>query len=177
MTRPINVIHIDAARGGHGAKALGRQLGALARRFLMALDLDGCELSLVLLRDPQIRVLKRTWFGIDEVTDVLSFPAGDSPAPGHRVLGDIVVSLDTARRVARERESTTQRELALYLAHGLLHLLGFDHATGREAAKMMEAEARLLRGEGMLARARRSDPPAPGTSRTRRAPTTRDSLR
>jgi probable rRNA maturation factor len=150
------VIHLDASQGGRGAAAAGKRLGALARRFLKQLDLDGCELSLVVVRDPRIRALKRTWFGVDQATDVLSFPAGDSPAPGHRVLGDIVVSMDTARRVAKQLESTTERELALYLAHGLLHLLGFDHGRRDEATAMMNAEARLLRGEGMLARARRA---------------------
>ena len=123
----------------------------------MDLGLEGCELSLVVVTDARIRVLKRTWFGLDEATDVLSFPAGDSPSPGPRVLGDVVVSLDTARRVARSLGTTLDQELALYLAHGLLHLLGFDHATRRQAAKMIAAEARLLDGEGMLERGRRVD--------------------
>jgi len=88
---------------------------------------------------------------------VLSFPGIDAPGGGPRILGDVVISLDTARRVARELGGTLDHELALYLAHGVLHLIGFDHATKRQAQEMTAAEARLLGGEGMLARFRGAD--------------------
>lgn len=148
-----NLIQLDASRGGHGAREAGRRLVALAKRFLAVLELEGCELSLVVVKDEAIRVLKRTWLGLDEATDVLSFPAGDAPGPGPRVLGDIVISLDTARRTALQLGLPLERELALYLAHGLLHLLGLDHRNRREAAHMAAEEARLLSHEGLLARA------------------------
>lgn len=152
---------------------MGRRLRALARRFLDELDLTGGELSLVVVRDPEIRALKRTWFGLDEATDVLSFPGIDAPGGGPRILGDVVISLDTARRVARELGGTLDQELALYLAHGVLHLLGFDHATKRQAQEMIAAEARLLGGAGMLARFGGADGPLtfrPRSPVTRRRP-------
>ena len=129
-----------------------KHLIALARSFARTLKLGNVELSLSLVRDPAIRKLKREYFGIDAATDVLSFPAGDFPGPGPRPLGDIVISLDTARRAARDLDTTLERELALYLAHGLLHLLGFDHQTPKDARAMARLEKKLLGHAGMLAR-------------------------
>lgn len=132
--------------------AQAKRLSALAQSFARTLKLGDCELSLSLVRDPAIRKLKRQYFGIDAATDVLSFPAGDFPGPGPRPLGDIVISLDTARRAAGDFDSTFEDELSLYLAHGLLHLLGFDHQTPAEARKMERLERKLLGHAGMLAR-------------------------
>jgi probable rRNA maturation factor len=139
--------------------AQAKRLSALAQSFARTLKLGDCELSLSLVRDPAIRKLKRQYFGIDAATDVLSFPAGDFPGPGPRPLGDIVISLDTARRAAGDFDSTFEDELSLYLAHGLLHLLGFDHQTPGEARKMERLERKLLGHAGMLAR---SDELSPG---------------
>lgn len=132
--------------------AHAKRLITLAQSFAKTLKLDDVELSLSLVRDPAIRKLKRKYFGVDAATDVLSFPAGDFPGPGPRPLGDIVISLDTAKRAARELDTTRERELALYLAHGLLHLLGHDHQTRPEARKMERLERKLLGHAGMLAR-------------------------
>ena len=132
--------------------AQARRLTRLAKSFAKNLKLSNVELSLSLVRDPAIRKLKREYFGIDAATDVLSFPAGDFPGGGARPLGDIVISLDTARRQAKEQRTTLDRELALYLAHGLLHLLGFDHHTPKDARKMERLERKLLGHAGMLAR-------------------------
>jgi probable rRNA maturation factor len=83
----------------------------------------------------------------DETVRLLSaFP------PGVVLLGDVVISLDTARRVAKERGVSAQSELNLYLAHGLLHLLGYDHHRPADAKRMARAEARLLGARGMLTR-------------------------
>ncbi len=132
--------------------AQARSLIRLAQSFAQTLELPESELSLSLVKDPAIRKLKKQYFGIDEVTDVLSFPAGDFPGPGPRPLGDIVISVDTARRAAREWGTTLEQEMGLYLAHGLLHLLGFDHQTKSAARKMERLERKLLGHAGMLAR-------------------------
>ncbi len=143
---------LDTSRGGRGAVTHGRRLARLARQYAEVLALPEAELSLSLVGDAQIRRLKRQWFGVDQATDVLSFPAGDFPGPGPRPLGDVVISLDTARRAAKTLGTSLEHELALYLAHGVLHLLGFDHQTKAQARKMGRLEARLLRHPGMLAR-------------------------
>lgn len=129
-----------------------RRLRALARRFLEQLGLEGRELSLSLVGDRAIRRLNRTWRRIDRPTDVLSFPAGDPPrgAPRPWPLGDVVISLDTAARAAEERGCPVEDELARYLAHGLLHLLGDDHARPAEARRMAAREDALLGGAGMV---------------------------
>ena len=132
--------------------AQARRLVQLARKFAVVLGVRSAELSLTLVRDSTIRKLKHQYFGVDAATDVLSFPAGEFPGPGPRPLGDIVISIDTARRAAAEFDSTFERELALYLAHGFLHLLGYDHQTRREARQMERLERQLLGHAGMLAR-------------------------
>ncbi len=129
-----------------------KRLVELAQSFAQTLKLGPSQLSLSLVRDPAIRALKREYFGIDAATDVLSFPAGAFPGPGPAPLGDIVISLDTARRAAKDFESTYELELALYLAHGMLHLLGHDHQVKSEARKMERLERKLLGHAGMLAR-------------------------
>ena len=150
--------------------AVARGLRRLAGQFLGALALSGAELSLVLTTDARVRRLNRLWRGKDRATDVLSFPAAPHPGdPGARALGDVVLSLDTARRRARQDGRPLGRELGRYLAHGLLHLLGHDHQTPGEARRMARAEARLLGGAGMLDPVAEGAPPARRT-RARRAP-------
>jgi probable rRNA maturation factor len=158
---------VDASRGGPGAQTHGAALTRLARRFLEELHLEAVELSLALVRDRTIRRLNREWRGKDQATDVLSFPAGDFPAPGLTPLGDVIISLDTARRAAKAFHNPLAQELALYLAHGLLHLLGHDHHEPRAARAMARLERRLLGRAGMLARSDEL------TERPRRAPSPR----
>ena len=140
----------------HSKLASGRrQLGRLRDRaadFLATLDLRDVELSILLTDDPGIRLLNRQWRRKDRPTDVLSFPAGEPPpgSTGPRHLGDIIVSLDTARRQARAQGRSLSDELDLYLAHGLLHLLGHDHHRRRDAERMAALEARLLGRPGMV---------------------------
>ncbi|HEY8211881.1 MAG TPA: rRNA maturation RNase YbeY [Myxococcaceae bacterium] len=134
------------------ARALSAAVRRRAEAFLRALELRGCELSVSLVGDRAIRRLNRAWRRKDEATDVLSFPAGDAPrgAPGPRPLGDVIISLDTAARRAREDARPLEAEVARYLAHGLLHLLGHDHRRPADARRMAAEERRLLRGRGML---------------------------
>jgi probable rRNA maturation factor len=105
--------------------------------------------SLVLVTDPQIRALNRDYRDVDRTTDVLSFPLAD-PADlaeaGRPVfLGEIYVSVDTARAQARAARRPYARETAHLALHGLLHLLGFDHATRDGRRKMAALERTLLR--------------------------------
>ena len=142
----VQVAHAQAQR-------YAQPLEALARQYLERLELRDCELSLSLVGDRAIRRLNRTWRKKDKATDVLSFPAGEAPrgTPGPRLLGDVVISLDTARRQAKEYERSLDVEMARYLAHGILHLLGHDHEKPSEARRMASLEERLLGGRGMVA--------------------------
>ena len=90
----------------------------------------------------EIRSLKKTWFGEDRPTDVLSFPSGVDPA-GRRHWGDIALCWDVARRQALRGRRRPEREAAILAVHGLLHLLGYDHET--DDGEMAALERRLRR--------------------------------
>lgn len=99
---------------------------------MAALGAAGRELTLVLVDDESIRRLNAKDRGVDEPTDVLSYPMhepGDVGMPTIGFLGDIVISLDTAARQAREHDHDLTSEVKVLAAHGLMHLLGHDHET------------------------------------------------
>ena len=126
-----------------GAGYAARVLREAAKKQSARLGLTR-ELSLALVRDRRMRALNREWRGKDRPTDVLSFPQHG------RSIGDVVISLDTARRQAREGGWSLAAELRRLLAHGLLHCLGHDHQTAAQARRMAAAERRLLGREGMV---------------------------
>jgi probable rRNA maturation factor len=113
----------------------------------LALD-DSVELSVALVGDGEISRLNREYRHVDGSTDVLSFPQGESDTeePGPLLLGDIVISVDTATLQAVDRGHSTGDEIELLAAHGLLHLLGYRHDDPESAAKMSDAERMLLGG-------------------------------
>jgi probable rRNA maturation factor len=131
----------------HGAAA-ARVLRAAARTFIDQLALAG-EVSIVLVTDRRIRALNRKWRGKDKATDVLSFPQDH----GSGAIGDVVISLDTAKRQARDGGWPLSAELRRLLAHGLLHCLGHDHQQPVDARKMAKAEEKLLGRHGMVGEA------------------------
>jgi rRNA maturation RNase YbeY len=110
----------------------------------------GClegELSILLTDDAFITDLNRRYRGKEGPTNVLAFPMSEKPLAGSEagVLGDIVVSLDTARREADASKEPLPQTVFRLLIHGLLHLLGYDHETSEEEALRMEkAQERLL---------------------------------
>ncbi|MFT4976580.1 MAG: putative rRNA maturation factor [Myxococcota bacterium] len=109
---------------------------------------DETELSIVLCDDAFILPLNRDYRGKDAPTDVLSFAQreGESADAEDPVLGDVIISVETARRQAEEAGLTLTQELRVLLTHGLLHLLGYDHLTEEERAEM-ELEERALLAE------------------------------
>lgn len=129
----------DAAR-------LEADVYATARHLLLAFDLPDGELSVVLCDDAFIQPLNRDWRGKDRPTDVLSFAQreGEEADPDDDVLGDVVISLQTAARQAEERGHTLDHEVRVLLVHGVLHLLGYDHEQDDEAEEMEALERELL---------------------------------
>lgn len=105
-----------------------------AERMLAALRMRDAELSILLCDDATIHALNRDYRGKDQPTDVLAFAMreGEGGALHPKLLGDVVISLETARRQAREHDRTVVQEVTFLLAHGLLHLLGYDHRTDEE---------------------------------------------
>lgn len=99
------------------------------------------EVSLLLTSDEIIKELNNQYRNKDKPTDVLSFPMEDK-----LMLGDIAISIDTAKKQAEEREIALEREVAFLFIHGLLHLLGYDHETSIEDEKeMFELQENILK--------------------------------
>jgi probable rRNA maturation factor len=128
---------------------------ARAERMLAALRMPRAELSVLLCDDATIHALNRDFRHKDKPTDVLAFAMreGEGGALHPNMLGDVVVSIDTARRQAKERGRTVVAEVTFLLAHGLLHLLGYDHRTEDEDRRMR------ARTDALCAAAARSSSP------------------
>ena len=124
-----------------------RVLGRKAKIVLEVLGLGAYELSLSLVDDAEIHQLNRSWRGKDRPTDVLSFSLREGEFSGvSRVLGDVVISLETAKRQRRESGATLGEEVSRLLVHGILHLAGYDHEiSAREERRMMRKEREVLR--------------------------------
>lgn len=112
------------------------------RRALAALGVDRGSISIVFVDDSAIREINKKQLGHDWATDVVTFPISD---PGAESLeGEIVISTQTAVSWAVEENVDPDRELELYLVHGLLHLLGYDDRTEEDVARMRLRERELL---------------------------------
>ena len=130
---------------GRRVPALAARLARRARRLLALLRRRDAELSLVLVSDAVMRQLNRDWRGVDRPTDVLAFAQAEGPdgaPPG--LLGDVVISIDTARRQAAGSAAPLGAELDRLLVHGVLHLLGYDHERSPAEAQRMRRRERLL---------------------------------
>jgi len=112
-------------------------------------DTGDAELAVMLTDDAGIRTLNRNWRGQDKPTNVLSFPAlqptgprsaGDAP----RMLGDIAIAYETARREADDEQRPFEHHLSHLAVHGFLHLIGYDHQTDAEADAMENLEREIL---------------------------------
>ncbi|MBZ4660614.1 MAG: ybeY [Desulfacinum sp.] len=117
-----------------------------AERILSALGCSDAELSLAVVDDETIRELNSQYRGVDEPTDVLSFPMGEGEfgdvAP--QMLGDVVLSVETAGAMADEHNLSLEAVLDLLLIHGVLHLVGYDHTDPEEARQMDRKTLDLL---------------------------------
>lgn len=111
---------------------------------------EQAEVSIMLADDALVRKLNRDYRGKDRPTNVLSFPAEDSGAPGRaRLLGDVVLALETVRREAADRSKPLSDHVSHLVVHGMLHLLGRDHETETQAAAMEALEIEILAGLGV----------------------------
>lgn len=117
--------------------------------------IDAYELSLRLTDDREIQTLNAQYRQKDQPTDVLAFAAleVDSPAPialeEPLYLGDIVISIETAIGQAQQQGHALEQELAWLAAHGLLHLLGWDHPDDEQLQQMLQQQATLLQTIGL----------------------------
>lgn len=129
-------------------------LKRIKRQVSLILKKLGCqdsEISLLFTDDEEIRALNRQYRGKDKPTDVLSFPQPPLPPPLVKGgvmggLGDVVISLETAKRQAKERGHSFEKEMFILLVHGILHLIGYDHERSKkEAVEMRKMEKEILK--------------------------------
>ena len=109
------------------------------------------EVDIAVVSRGEMARLNRRWFGRSGATDVISFDLSEAGAPG--IAAQLIVCGDAAARRAARRGGGVQRELMLYVVHGLLHLIGYDDRPARRAARMRAREQELL--EAFLRKGRR----------------------
>lgn len=127
-----------------------RWLGTVARRALERQGIEAAEICVLMVDDRGIARLHERWLGIPGPTDVITFDMSDAARPG--VLhGDIAVSAETARRVARELGWQPRHELAYYVVHGILHLAGYDDHDPADRRAMRGRERVLMQAAGLPA--------------------------
>lgn len=139
---------VDGPEKDSGLPRVDRALlRSRAVRLLRALSQSRAELSIALVDDAAIRALNARYRGISRATDVLAFSMREGPEPDRagKLLGDVVISVETAMRQARRAHRGLDGEIARLLVHGTLHLLGYDHQRPAEAAVMRTEERRLRR--------------------------------
>jgi len=141
------MIHIDNQQDFLETALLER-----AARFTLELQSDSADadVTIVLTDDRQLHELNRDYLGVDAPTDVLSFPASESdPETGSTYLGDIIISIPRATQQAQAAGHPVEAEVQLLVVHGVLHLLGHDHAEAEEKALMWNEQAKVLERLGL----------------------------
>lgn len=120
-----------------------KALAALAEKILRYMDLpERSQVCLSFVSDGDMRELNRRYRKLDRTTDVLSFAQRDVGDVG--ILGDVVISYDTAVRNSQRFSVTVEGEIRRLVVHGILHLLGFDHAEKRQRETMRGKESEIL---------------------------------
>jgi rRNA maturation RNase YbeY len=147
---PFKKHNITLSCGRHVAVPEGIQTFIpLIGRMLKSAGVDQSELVIVLLAGRQMRALNKRTLGHDHVTDVLTFDLTDHGGRKALVVaGEIYICPAEARRNARFYGQLFERELLRYIAHGILHLCGYDDATASQRAHMQKEEDRLLSSHG-----------------------------
>jgi probable rRNA maturation factor len=118
-----------------------RDIATFARRVLRALEVDVDDLAVAFVDDDAMRELNRKFRGKNKTTDVLTFPGDDG---SH--LGDIVISLDQARRQAADEKHSLPTEIRYLILHGILHALGYDHEKDEGEMNALEVQVRAKVG-------------------------------
>jgi probable rRNA maturation factor len=128
-----------------------REMAEFVRKVLIALDnlqrieTEISEVTIAIVDDEAMRNLNRKFRKKNKTTDVLTFPADDSyadPNADGRPLGDIVISIDQARRQAADQKHSLSTEVRYLILHGILHALGYDHETDAGEMNALEMEVR-----------------------------------
>ena len=129
----------------HGDPEIRRTIRAAAAALSGQLDTPAeSSLTVRVTGDAEVQALNKQFLAIDAPTDVLAFPAGDSIENEPPYLGDIIISLEAAKRQAVTGGHPLAHEVELLVVHGILHLLGHDHDDPDKKAAMWAAQAVVL---------------------------------
>ncbi len=114
-----------------------------AQAILNALGSPEGELSILVVDDSEIKILNKNYLNRSGPTNVIAFPmkTGDFSDINPQLLGDVVISIETAGREAFQSEISTEKRFAQLLVHGILHLFGFNHEKNKQAARKMEKKS------------------------------------
>jgi len=126
----------------------------LARAARTALEHEAqsleSDLSIILTDDSRLHELNLNYLGVDAPTDVLSFPASETdPETGARYIGDILISVPRAQAQADAAGHPLEAEVQLLVVHGVLHLIGHDHAEAEDKTRMWKAQTEILKQLGL----------------------------
>ena len=135
---------VEVARVPGGRRVLARDLRRLVERAAAQAGRE-MEVSFAVIDDVRMQALNKQFLAHDYPTDVLAFPLADDPV----LLGDVLISADTARREAARRGHPAYHELLLYAVHGVLHLIGHDDHDAAERRRMRRAERETLAALGV----------------------------
>ena len=135
---------IDNRQSRH--KISPKTIQQTVRVVLSALDFPDGEISILLMDDPQITILNQKYLDRQGPTNVISFPMreGEFSHLTPHLLGDVVISMDTAAREAQEAGLSKARRFNELLIHGILHLFGYDHENSEKEARRMEDKSQEL---------------------------------
>lgn len=145
---PSYSIEIRNAVSRH--KIPSHKVKRVAARILKTLGWKQAELGILLVSDRAIRVLNKRYLRHDRSTDVMAFSyGGQSSKKGIGLLGDLVISLDTTARQAKQYGNSFFYELCFYVCHGVLHLTGYSDGTPKQAALMDRKQKAILKKIGI----------------------------
>ncbi|MEW6682438.1 MAG: rRNA maturation RNase YbeY [Nitrospirota bacterium] len=140
------MIQVSVANRQQSVKLSNTRVKRKARQVLLEMGFVKAELSLVFVDDGEMRLLNATYRRLNEPTDVLAFAMSEGRFGGinPHVLGDVVISAETAAFRAKEEGRELDDELDALLVHGILHLIGYDHERSPADARLMRAKERSL---------------------------------
>nr|WP_041304900.1 rRNA maturation RNase YbeY [Kyrpidia tusciae] len=147
---------MEQERDAQGVPDVERLLSAVLEEAASREGVEAAEVSVVLVDDERIHELNRDYRGVDRPTDVLSFAMREGEGEpvqteeGRELLGDIVISVETAERQANQYGHSLRRELAFLAVHGFLHLLGYDHQSPEQERVMFGKQEEVLSALGLM---------------------------
>jgi len=117
-------------------------------RGVLKFEKQDAELNIVFTDNKRIKEINKTFLGHNYATDVITFAYDEASINNDKASGEIIISVEMAKKLAQKHDCAVEGEIALYLVHGLLHLFGYNDKQRKEAKKMHQREGKLLSALG-----------------------------